>query len=125
VLRVLAWGSALAVGLTATVTPEAATWFGLRGPACPLGSCLGPLACPGCGLVRSTAAALQGDFGFAVALHPAGPVVALLLLGGLLLDLDVLRRGFEGTAHRLWRRAGTRVFTAAVLLGWAARSCSP
>ena len=124
-LRVLAFGSALAVGLSATVTPEAATWFGVRGPACPLGSCLGPLACPGCGLVRSTAAALQGELGSAVALHPAGPVVALLLLGGLLVDLDVLRRQVEGASHRLWRRAGARVFTAAVLLGWAARFCSP
>ncbi|HEX6811675.1 MAG TPA: DUF2752 domain-containing protein [Planctomycetota bacterium] len=124
-LRALGFGGALVVGLTATVTPEAATWFGLRGPDCLLGRCFGPLACPGCGLVRSTAAALQGEPGFAVALHPAGPVVALVLVGGLLLDLDVLRRRVESATHRCWRRAGVRLFTVAVLVGWAARCFSP
>lgn len=121
--RLLASSGALAAGFSATVTPDAATWFGLRGPVCPLGSCLGPLACPGCGLVRSTAAALQGELGFAVALHPAGPVVALLLLGAFLLDLDIVRRRVEIAAHRSWRHVGARVFTAAVLLGWAVRLC--
>ncbi|MCB9877442.1 MAG: DUF2752 domain-containing protein [Planctomycetes bacterium] len=106
---------------TATVTPDAARWFGLRGPHCPLGSCLGPLACPGCGLVRSVAATVQGDLGAAWTYHPAGPVVAALFAGTALLHLDILRRARELPAHRWLRRAGRITFLVAVLGGWIFR----
>lgn len=114
-------GSALLAGLSAAVGPDAARWFGVRGPHCPLGACLGHDACPGCGLVRSVATALQGEPGAALALHPAGPVVALLLLGGLLLHLDVLRRGRENSAHARLRRRGRHLLLLALLAGWLAR----
>ncbi len=112
---------ALAAGWTAEVTPSGATWLGLRGPVCPLGACLGPLACPGCGLVRGTAAALQGDLALAFATHPAGIAIAGLLLAGALLHFDILRRGREVPAHRRWRRAGRWLFLVALPLGWLAR----
>ena len=113
--------AALIVGWTAAVTADGATWFGVRGPACPVGACLGPLACPGCGLLRATAAALQGDLAFAVAAHPAGPAVAVLLCGGALVHLDVLRRGREMPRHHAARRLGRRIFLFALLGGWLLR----
>ena len=124
-VRTLGFAGALAIGWSATVTTDGATWFGHRGPSCPLGSCFGPLACPGCGLLRSTAAALQGDLGLAWCTHPAGPVVAALLLGGLLLHLHVLCRGHEMPAHRRWRHRGRRLFVVAVLSGWLLRLLFP
>ncbi|HEX5054175.1 MAG TPA: DUF2752 domain-containing protein [Planctomycetota bacterium] len=93
----------------------------MRGPACPLGSCLGPLACPGCGLVRGTSAALQGQWSLAWHAHPAGPAIAALLVSAILLHLDILRHRVERPAHRRARRIGHRLLVAAVLLGWLLR----
>ncbi len=120
-LRATGFLLALGAALTATVRPDGATWFGMRGPQCPLGSCLGPLACPGCGLLRSTAAALQGDLGFAFQLHPTGPLVAVLLVAGTLLHLDILRRRAELPGHRRLRRLGHTLFVSGLLLGWLLR----
>jgi hypothetical protein len=122
VLRGAGLAAALAAGWCATVTADGASWFGVRGPQCPLGACLGPLACPGCGLLRSTAAALQGDVAFAFGAHPAGPVVAALLLGGALVHFDVLRRRREEPVHRRWRTFGQRAFTIALIAGWLMRA---
>lgn len=114
-------GLTMAAGWSARVRPEAATWFGVRGPYCPLGSCLGEQHCPGCGLVRSTSAALQGDLGAAWAFHPGGILIAALLPVTFLLHLDILRRSHELPAHRRLRRAGHALFVVAVFCGWAAR----
>jgi hypothetical protein len=116
---------ALIAGWTATVHADGATWFGVRGPQCPLGACLGPLACPGCGLVRSTAAALQGDLSAAFAMHPTGPVVAGLLFGSLALHLHVLHHGHESPRHRRLRRFGHSLFVVGLLGGWALRALTP
>lgn len=124
-LRTAGLVGALVAGFTATVQADGASWFGHRGPACPLGACFGPLACPGCGLLRSTAAALQGDLGFAFGLHPTGPVVAGLLLLGTAVHFDILRRRCEGTAHRRWRRLGHRTFVVALAIGWLLRLLQP
>ena len=115
------WAQNPTGNLSGRVTADGATWFGHRGPPCPLGSCLGPLACPGCGLLRSTAAALEGEFGLAWRCHPTGPVVAALLVLGLLLHFDILRRRCEMPAHRRWRHRGQRLFVVALLLGWSLR----
>lgn len=120
-LRTVGLALALAAGWTATVSADGASWLGHRGPACPLGACLGPLACPGCGLLRSTAAALQGRFALSFATHPAGIAVAALLLVGTAVHFDILRRRREVPAHRRWRRAGQRVFAVVLLSGWLAR----
>ena len=114
-------GLGLAAGLTATVRPDAATWFGVRGPRCPLGSCLGPIACPGCGLVRSTANTLQGEFSAAWATHPGGLGIALLLPTVFLVHLDILRRGHELPFHRRLRRAGYVFATLSIFAGWLIR----
>jgi hypothetical protein len=126
-VRTRAWlwfagsSAALAAGLGANVTADAATWFGVRGPHCPLGACLGPLACPGCGLVRATAATLQGDVALAWLVHPAGIAIAALLAATCALQLHILRRGCETANHRRLARAGHVAFTAALTLGWLLR----
>jgi hypothetical protein len=114
---------ALAAAWTASVSPAGATWLGVRGPACPLGACLDPLACPGCGLLRGTCAALQGDVAPAFAAHPGAPVVAALVLGATLLQLDVLRTRCERPFHVVARRAGRAALAAAILGGWLLRLC--
>ncbi|MFT4515317.1 MAG: hypothetical protein ACI89X_004097 [Planctomycetota bacterium] len=111
----------MAVGLTATVRPEAATWFGMRGPECPLALCLGPIACPGCGLVRSTSSALQGDFSEAFTMHPGGIGIALLLPATFAVHFDILRRGRECPGHRRLRRVGYALTSTCIVLGWLIR----
>ena len=121
----LAWSSVAAAGLllgcTAEVSPDGATWFGLRGPYCPLAACVGPLHCPGCGLVRSTAATLQGQITAAWSFHPGGIVFAGLLPTALVVHLDALRRGRIHPYHRALQRAGQALFVVAVLGGWMIR----
>ena len=119
--RAAGCAAALLAGWTATVTPDGAKWLGVRGPRCLLGECLGPLACPGCGLLRSTAAALQGDFAFAWRAHPAGVAVAALLLGSTALHFDMFRRGTECPAHRRWQQLGYRSFVLTLLAGYSLR----
>ena len=113
----------LALAATATVSRHAATWFGVRGPICPLGHLLGEHACPGCGLTRSTALVVQGRWYEALSLHPAGFVVAGLCIGAVLLHLDVLRRGAVLDGHLRLRRASRWCFVAGILLAWTARAC--
>jgi hypothetical protein len=120
-IRTAAFAAALLAGATANVTRDSATWLGVRGPQCPLGACLGPLACPGCGLLRSTAAALQGDFALAWATHPAGLATAALLVLGTVLHFDILRRRRELPAHRRWRRVGHVAFAVSLFAGWSVR----
>ncbi len=121
IVRTVAIVLALTAGVTAKATKAGATWFGVRGPECPIGACFGPLACPGCGLLRSTAAALQGDFALSFATHPTGIAIATLLVGAAVLHFDILRRRVELPSHRLWRRRGHRWFVVTLLLGWLLR----
>ena len=111
----------MAVGWAATVRPEGATWFGIRGPECPLAACLGPIACPGCGLVRSTSSALQGDLAQAFAMHPGGIGIALLLPATFAVHFDILRRGREYLGHRRLRRVGFALTSSVIVLGWLIR----
>ncbi len=119
--RLFVHAGALAVGATARLGPDAATWFGVRGPHCPIGVCLGPIACPGCGLVRSVVAMLHGDLLAAWQLHPAGPVVALLAAAGVMLETDIVRRGAEAPRHCSLRRSGRLILVVAILTGWLLR----
>lgn len=113
----------LGLAATATVSREAATWLGVRGPFCPLGWLCGDLACPGCGLTRATAMVAQGRFGEAFAMHPGGFAIVALSLGLVLVQLDVLRRGAISGAHLRWRSRGRWALLVGILLGWAARFC--
>ncbi|MCR9245239.1 MAG: DUF2752 domain-containing protein [bacterium] len=114
----------LVLAATARASTEAATWFGIRGPHCPLGAVLGECACPGCGLTRSTAMVVQGRFGEALELNVGGFVVAGLSAAALVLHADVLRRGRVLFGHLRLRETGRWVFVAGVLFAWLARACS-
>ncbi|MBM4063621.1 MAG: DUF2752 domain-containing protein [Planctomycetes bacterium] len=109
------------LGCTAQVTAQAASWFGIHGPCCPLGHWLGEHACPGCGLTRSTALVLQGEWRTALDLNPAGFVVVALCAGAIALQLDVWRRGQQGLRHLAWRSLGQRAFAAGIAIAWALR----
>lgn len=114
--------AALLLGATAHATRSAATWFGVRGPLCPLGHLLGEHACPGCGLTRATAFAVQGHWRDALAVNPAGLVVAVLCVAAVLVHLDVVRRGRVLGGHLRLRSLGRWCFLAGVLLAWAVRA---
>ena len=114
----------LALAATATVSVHAATWFGVRGPACPLGHWLGEAACPGCGLTRGTSLAVQGRFLEAWQVQPAGLAIAALCAGLVLLQLDVARRGVVLDGHRLLRRGGRWIFIGSVTGAWLVRAAA-
>ena len=112
----------LVLATTANASREAATWFGIRGPVCPLGFLLGECACPGCGLTRSTAMVVQGRWGEALALNIGGFAVALLCLAAILLHADVLRRGCVSDRHLSLRRIGRWCFAGGIALAWVVRA---
>jgi hypothetical protein len=116
---------ALAAAWTADVAPDGASWFGVRGPRCPVALCLGPLACPGCGLVRGVAAAVQGDLAGAFTAHPGAPLVALLLLAATVLHVGALRARTVRRWHARARCAGRVALLAAILGGWLLRALLP
>jgi hypothetical protein len=111
----------LVLGWLASVDAESARWFGVEGPACTWRSLFGELACPGCGLTRSTALVVQGDWRLATALHPAGFAVVAACLGGLLVHGHVLLRGRRGPWHERLLSWGRRGFVAALLAAWGVR----
>ncbi len=82
---------------------------------------MGPVACPGCGLVRATCAALQGDLSSAFTYHPGGIVIAALLPATAVLHLHILRRGRVSPGHQKLRRTGHIATACAIALGWALR----
>ena len=123
-LRALALpGLVLLLARTAEVHADAARWFGVRGPHCPLGSWLGECACPGCGLVRGTALAAQGAFLKAWQVNPGGFVVVAVCSGAVLLHLDVLRSGARRPGHTRLQRLGRIALATGILLAWALRLC--
>ena len=115
-------GGVLLLGLTAQASQQAATWFGIRGPHCPLGLLLGECACPGCGLTRSTAMVVQGRFDEALALNLGGFVVVGLCIAAILLHADVARRGQVLDVHLSLRQLGRWVFAVGIGVAWVARA---
>lgn len=112
----------LVLAVTAEVSREAATWFGMRGPVCPLGFLLGECACPGCGLTRSTAMVVQGRWHEAAVLNIGGFAVALLCVAAVVLHADVLRRGRVSDRHLSLRRLGYWCFVGGIALAWVVRA---
>ena len=112
----------LLLGLLIRVQGGRATFLGMEGPTCVLGEWCGPAGCPACGLTRSTALTMKGDFGPALALNWAGPCLVLACLGGLALHLDILLRARRRTHfHERLLGLGTAGLFLAVLLAWVAR----
>lgn len=108
----------LGIAALATVDSRRAAWFGIEGPQCLVNRVLGPHVCPGCGLTRSTALAVQGRIAEAASLHAGGIAVALLCLGAIAVHLDVVRRGRVLDAHLALRSLGRKALLAGVLGAW-------
>ena len=116
---------ALLAAATATVGDDAARWFSMRGPSCVVGSCLGPHACPGCGLVRSVASAVQGDLARSFSFHPAGGIVALALVALACSEAWAATVPGGAPMARVALRAVPSFAAAAVLVGWILRLAFP
>ncbi|MCA8977450.1 MAG: DUF2752 domain-containing protein [Planctomycetes bacterium] len=121
-LAMVAPTAVLVLAATATASRQAATWFGMRGPICPLGHLLGEHACPGCGLTRGTSMAVQGHWHDAWAVNPGGFVVAALCVAAILLHADVWRRARVLDGHLRLRSLGRWFFLVGILLAWALRA---
>lgn len=99
-----------------------AVLFGM--PLCPF-ALVTHHPCPGCGLTRATLAMLHGDFAAAIRFHPLAPVVAPVLIGGLLIASYGYVRGGANTANRRlegrWIAGIGIVMCVAMFVVWVAR----
>ena len=120
-LALLLLATPLVLGLCMQADIDQATLFGYGGPPCVLGEALGPQACPGCGLTRSTALVLDGAWGAATILHPAGWLVVLLCAAGVLIHTDILRRGRRPSGHTRLLRLGRWTFAGGLAVAWLLR----
>jgi hypothetical protein len=108
--RAVGWALLGAAGLQA-----GASVLGLPGWLCPFRFALG-CPCPGCGLARSIAALLKGEWRSGLAYHAFGPLalVALLLIVGASLLPEKQRDWLIQWVERLERRTG---LSALALIG--------
>ena len=120
-IAVLLLAAPLAIGLCLEATPEKATLLGWEGPSCLVADHLGEAACPGCGLTRSTALWVQGDFAGSTAAHPVGWLVVLLCAAGIALYTDIFRRGQTTSLHRRLLRSGRWAFASGIVAAWVLR----
>lgn len=111
----------LVLGLCLRADANAVTLFGWSGPACALGETLGPHACPGCGLTRSTALVLRGAWGEAAVLHPAGWLVVFLCAAGLAIHTQILWRGRRSASHEDLLSWGRWTFASGLVIAWLSR----
>lgn len=114
----------LALGVAIRADAQTATLFGIAGPSCPVGTTLGAAFCPGCGLTRSTAMVMQGDWAAATAVNPAGWLVVALCAAGALVYGDIALRGRRNPGHRRLLRAGRVIFLLGVATAWLTRMVS-
>ena len=124
-IRASLFAAALVAAGTADVSEDAARWGGMRGPVCLVGQCLGPHACPGCGLVRSVASAVQGDFAQSLAFHPGGFAVVIALAASFAWDLAALASLSAPRRDRRFPAVLLQVTVAIVLTGWIVRLLAP
>ena len=105
----------LAVGPWLSVTADTVRLGAVAAPPCLLARLLPGVGCPGCGLTRSMALTLQGQFTTAAGVHPLGLPLVLAAALGAVLQLRALWRGGHGAAMAPVARIA-RVFLAAGLL---------
>jgi len=121
----LACAAVLVIGVLVDVDASRATLAGWEGPVCLLNAAFGSGYCPGCGLTRSAALALQGQVGASLAMHPIGFLVPALAAFGLVVHGAALWRGGPSAGVERALRAGWGLFFAAALAataaGWVGR----
>lgn len=120
-LATLVLAAPLVIGLCMEVSPARATLFGIEGPGCMAAAFLGDIVCLGCGLTRSTALLVQGEWQTATTVHPGGWLVVLFCLAGVLVNTDIARRSYRSPIHRRLQRTGHWAFATGILGIWVAR----
>jgi hypothetical protein len=111
----------LQLGAVADVDEKHAAVLGIEAAPCPVRWLAGEHACPGCGLSRSTALAVQGQFLRSFHVHPAGVVVAALCALGLPIRLAA-RFGRIGPKMQVsLLRHGHKIFVLGILGAWLVR----
>jgi len=111
----------LLLGAVADADENHASVLGIEATPCPVRLLAGEHACPGCGLSRGTALAVQGEWGRSWRVHPAGIVVAALCALGLAVRLWMRFAPGRALAHQTLLRHGHVIFVFGILAGWAVR----
>ena len=111
----------LLLGSAADADERHASLLGVEATPCPLRLLAGEHACPGCGLTRGTALAVQGSWQRSFGVHPGGALVALLCAAGLAVHAHILLRRERRPAHERLLRAGQRTFVVGLLAAWVVR----
>jgi len=111
----------LAAAWLAEGSPERATLFGVEGPECPSRIAFPDRGCPGCGLTRASAMALDGELAASFALHPGGLALVACAVVALLLHARTLAFGQKSAWTLRLLRSGRVFLLVAVLAGWFAR----
>jgi len=111
----------LLLGAVADADEENASLLGVQGNPCPLRLIAGDHACPGCGLTRGTALAVQGNLRASWHVHPAGWLVALLCAAGIAIHTRILMRGERTAVHARLLRQGHRIFVVGLFAAWLGR----
>jgi hypothetical protein len=111
----------LLLGAVAEVDENHAAVFGIEASPCPLRLLAGERACPGCGLTRGTALAVQGEWSRAWNVQPAGIVVAALCALGLALRCWTRVDPHRTRLQAALLRRGPVLFTLGILAAWVVR----
>jgi len=111
----------LLLGAVAEVDENHAAVFGVEATPCPVRLLAGEHACPGCGLTRGTALAVQGEWNRAWTVHPAGIVIAVLCALGIAVRLWMRFDPRRARLHALLLRQGHVFFAVGILAAWIVR----
>ncbi len=113
------FGLTILLGFLAEVDLEHARFFGLESPPCLVETILGShKLCPGFGLTRSTALAIQGRWGLAWSLNPGGIPMVIILFGGVFLYISAWAKGCFSPKMLMVRKLGRALFLGAVFFPW-------
>ncbi len=113
--------SILGLGMLIQVQAGEASFGGLSGPECQISRVAGDHVCPGCGLTRSSALVLDGDFYRAFSVNAGGFFLVGVLLLWSLVHAWIMIQGQRSAASVRWLISGRRLLLFGVIFGWIAR----
>lgn len=111
----------LLLGAVADADENQARVLGVEATPCPVRLLAGEHTCPGCGLTRGTALAVQGEWGRSWNVHPAGILIAVLCVLGLALRFWMRVDPNRAPVHAVLLRHGHVIFVLGILAAWIVR----
>ena len=111
----------LLLGAVADADESQATVLGVEAAPCPVRLIVAEHACPGCGLGRATALAVQGQWERSWIVHPAGIMVAALCALGIAVRLSLRFARRSADAGDALLRHGHHIFVLGILAAWIVR----